>query len=247
MIDKRELLTLRNLTVRRGHFQLTIDYLAVRQGEILCVVGPNGGGKTTLLLTALGLLPHQGRCVVDGEMYDGTQAYCKAAIGFIPDDPELLFGELTAREQWELTASVVGKVRNEPSRNLAGRAETLATRLAFTPPAKLTKFYSHGQRKKTQIVNALLGQPPVLVIDELRNGLDPIASQQAEELITAEKARGAAILVATHDLDWAQRFADRICVLHQGRVVAMGSVRHILKSKERTLQQAFVRLVAAEL
>lgn len=236
-------LAMKNVVTGRGNFELNVKQLELPAGKIACVVGPNGGGKTTLLLTALGLLPHKGVVEVGGQAYDGTQAVLKAQLGFIPDDPELLFNELTAREFWRLTASVLADLGVGQRLVLEGRAEDLAKQLSFDPPAKLAKNYSHGMRKKTQIVNALLGEPPVIIVDELRNGLDPIAIKQAEDLIQSEKTRGAAILAATHDLWWAERFADHIYIVYRGQIVAQGTLSQLLKKGEKHLEQAFFRIL----
>lgn len=240
---KTDPLVMQDIATARGGFELRVKQLNLPAGKIACVVGPNGGGKTTLLLTALGLLPHEGAVKISGQVYDGTQAVLKAQLGFIPDDPELLFDELTAREFWRLTASVLSDLGVGQRLVLEGRAEDLAKQLSFDPPAKLAKNYSHGMRKKTQIVNALLGEPSIIIVDELRNGLDPIAIKQAEDLIQSEKKRGAAILAATHDLWWAERFADHIYIVYQGQIVAQGTLNQLLKKGEKHLEEAFFRIL----
>jgi len=158
-----------------------------------------------------------------------------------------LFEELTAREQWAVTASVLARLRPATSRaSLAVRAAELAQSISFDAPATVAQTYSHGMRKKTQIVNALIGAPAVLVIDELRNGLDPIAIKQTEQLIAREKDRGAAILAATHDLWWAERFADYIYVLHEGRLAAAGTRKELLRKGEKSLEEAFFRIIGVK-
>jgi len=236
---------MRHVAVRRGAFNMDIKALQLRAGEISCVVGANGSGKTSLLLTMLGLLPHDGLCRIDGMYYDGTQPRVKARTGFIPDDPDLLFEELTAREQWAVTSSVVARARSIEKVECMARAESIAAQLSFEPPAKPMRDYSHGMRRKAQIVNALIGKPSVLIVDELRNGLDPIAITQAEQLLRDERDRGAAIMAATHDLWWAERFADYIYVMNNGKIVAEGSCAQLLKSGELHLEAAFYRLIGA--
>lgn len=239
-------LHMQHIAVQRESFRMTISNLALRPGEIACVVGANGSGKTSLLLTAMGLLPHEGVCHVNGLQYDGTQAAIKARIGFIPDDPHMLFTELTAYEQWSVTASVVADVLSVGSDECMARATEIAARLSFDPPARPSREYSHGMRRKTQIVNALLSKPSLLIIDELRNGLDPIAILQTEQLIKEERSRGAAVLTATHDLWWAERFADYIYVMDKGRVVAAGTCAQLCTGHERHLEEAFHRIIGAK-
>jgi len=242
----RYALSMRHVSVARGTFHMDVKNLHLRPGEIACVVGANGSGKTSLLLAAFGLLPHDGLCRIDGMYYDGTQPHIKARIGFIPDDPDMVFEELTAYEQWSVTASVLARVRSIDTTQSMERATVLASCLSFQSPAKPIREYSHGMRRKTQIVNALLGRPSVLIVDELRNGLDPIAITQAEQLLRDEQARGTAILTATHDLWWAERFADYLYVMDQGRVVAEGPCERLLEPGEHNLETAFYRIIGMQ-
>lgn len=239
-------LALWGVVTSRGSFNLHVSRLKVAPGQTVCIVGPNGGGKTTLLLTVLGLLPHAGDCVVNGMSYDGASAAIKATVGFIPDDPTLLFEELTATEQWELTASVLERYHPTARDESMSRAHRIARAIGFEPPKSIARQYSHGMRKKTQIVNALLGEPSLIVIDELRNGLDPIAIKRTEGLIKSEAARGAAVLAATHDLWWAERFADYVYVLDRGKIAAEGTIASLLQSGERHLEEAFLRIVGVD-
>jgi ABC-type multidrug transport system ATPase subunit len=239
-------MSLRQVVVERGAFKLSVKSMDLRRGEIACLVGTNGCGKTTLLLTALGMMPHRGKCTLNGLQYDGSNPRLRAQIGFIADDADLLLEELTAHEQWSVTTAVLGKVRSDaPYTALMRRAEQLAREISFTPPAQIARHYSHGMRKKTQIVTALLGRPDLIVIDELRNGLDPIAIRQSEGILKREQERGAAILVATHDLRWAERFADYLYVL-EGKIIAQGPVNRIVTRSEPDLETAFYRLVKAD-
>ncbi len=242
----RSAVYMRHIDVVRGAFRMKIASMTLRPGEIACVVGANGSGKTSLLLTALGLLPHEGLCRIEGMYFDGSQPDIKARIGFVPDDPDILFAELTAYEQWSVTASVLAGAGRGSQEAILSRAATFAHRLSFDPPPRPAREYSHGMRRKTQLINALLGRPSVLVIDELRNGLDPIAITQAEQLIKDEQQRGAAILTASHDLWWAERFADSIYVMHEGHIVAAGTCRQLLQPGEKHLEEAFRRIIGVE-
>jgi ABC-2 type transport system ATP-binding protein len=236
-------LMLQQIHVQRAGFALDIADIRFHKGEIVCLVGPNGCGKTTLLLAVLGLLPYDGICRVGPDVYNDSPAM-KARFGYIPDDPTLLFEELTAAEQWSVTASVLaGILPDATEQALMARARELARTLSFDPPAKLARDYSHGMRKKVQIVNACMGSPDIIVVDELHNGLDPIAIVQAEGLLISECRRGATVLAATHDLWWAERLADRVIMLNQGRIIATGKVQSLLRGREKHLEEAFVRLV----
>lgn len=241
------ILALDNVVVPRGEFQVQIDTLRLRAGELGCLIGPNGCGKTTLLLAILGLLPHQGHCLLGGRPYDGRDPRLKAELGFIPDDPGLLFEELTAREHWSLTASVIGGLRpNQGRAHFLQRAESLAAMIGFDPPPQLVSGYSHGMRKKTQIVNALLREPSVIVVDELRNGLDPVTNSRVEAVIQQERQRGAVVIAATHDLAWTERYATEVYILNCGRVLAAGSCRQLRQPRETSLEAAFQRIIGSK-
>ena len=235
---------MQNCSAKRGSFTLFVDDLRVRAGKIVCVVGPNGGGKTTLLLTALGLLPHKGLCAINGSPFDGTDVQVKSRIGFIPDDPQLMLEELTAAEQWSVTAGAFASVPlgTDKALNLR-RAQALAEQLSFIPPPAPAMQYSHGMHKKTQVVNALLAHPDLLVVDELRNGLDPIAIKQAEDLMVRERRSGTAILAATHDLWWAERFADYVYIVNDGKIITGGTLKQLLARGEAHLEDAFFRII----
>ena len=125
------------------------------------------------------------------------------------------------------------------------RAEEFAERMDFVPPALPSSGYSHGMKKKTQTICALAVRPRLLIVDELRNGLDPIASRLVQEIVDEERRAGTAVVAASHDLAWAERYSDRVAVFSHGTVVAMGSVSDILDKNESALEDAFFRLVGA--
>jgi ABC-2 type transport system ATP-binding protein len=245
---RRPALVMHNITVQRGSFHLSIENLSVRHGEITCLVGPNGCGKTTLLLTMLGLLPYKGQCLLGDEPYDGMQPKHRAQLGYVPDDPEMIFEELTAQEQWSVCADALYRVYPYSTReHFMKKAGHLAKSISFTPPVQLAREYSHGMRKKTQIISALMGDPEVVILDEVRNGLDPIAIRQVEQLLQDERDRGAAVMAATHDLWWAERFADYIYIMDKGTIAAQGTCKQLVKKSERSLEAAFFRIIGADI
>jgi ABC-type multidrug transport system ATPase subunit len=232
-----------NVLTKRGNFTLRVPSFELHSGKITCLVGPTGGGKSTLLLTVLGLLPHQGQCYVQGDLYDGRQAPIKARIGFVPSDPSLLFEELTAHEQWQLTASVYARLLpGETSQSLCKQAAAITRGISFAPPDVVLKEYSRSMRKKVQLVNALLGKPAVVMLDEVHCGLDPVSVGQVDHLLCQLRARGTALLVVTRDVRWVEHFADYVYVLDYGHVVGKGTVKQ-LKRRGEQLQDALYRLV----
>ena len=216
--------------------------LDVHAGEILCVVGPNGAGKTTLLRAASGLLPlASGEVRLGGESVAGRPPRVLRRIGWVPDEEDDILGDLTCTELWELHAYAHARVDGsfEP---LVARARELAERLDFVPPRTLVASFSHGMKKKAQIVAGLMHEPDFVIFDEPRNGLDPIAIDRLERLVDELRASGRAIVIATHDLHYAQRVADRVAVLRGGQVAALGTP-DALADGAGGLPEAFLRLV----
>ena len=235
--------SVRELLVTIGGFTLGPLSLELRRSEILCLLGPNGAGKTTLLRALLGLIPVCGGDVqlVGHRPRDREPAFLRT-VGSVSDDPSDVVEELTARELWELHAYAHARVHGEVGDMLA-RAERLATRLDFTPPNAPIHGYSHGMTKKTQTVAAMLHRPGILAIDEPRNGLDPIGIERLEDLLRDEADAGASVITASHDLRWAERFADRVCILSRGQIVAAGRPADVMEPADHDFAAAFLRLL----
>ena len=232
------------LEARRGRFTLGPLSLQVEPSQTVCLVGPNGAGKTTLINVVLGLTaPYAGEVLISGRPVDALRRSHLDHIGYVPDDPKLLIEELTAREYWALLDSV--RRHGTPGSDAMARAAELADRLQLDPDARPISAFSHGMRKKAQLVAALMHRPALLVIDEMRNGLDPIAGRRAEELVAEACIEGAAVLLASHDLYGAERSADEVVVLDLGQVVASGRPEDIRGDADGSLEDAFIRIVSA--
>lgn len=215
----RILLTINELRIRRSSaFELSVPFLNFMPGSVTCIVGANGSGKTTLVESIVGLLPPRtGMVKVSGHEAHLDIAEVKRAIGYIPDDDTWIIPELTAREYFELLASVQTNLPNK--KVLLSRANAIAEELLFTSFNQQLGSLSHGNKKKVQIVAGLMHDPHFIIVDELRNGLDPIAILRAENLLKRKQMSGTAIIAATHDLWWAERFADEIVMIKRGHIV----------------------------
>jgi len=222
-------ITVTNLFAWRGKtFVLHIPSLKLAAGKVLCVTGPNGSGKTTLIETLAGLVrPQTGTVLIGGTPVTNDLRATKASIGFIPDDEDWFVKNLSAREYLKLLRSIYRDAG--VTSDMEARADSLATVLHFTAQDQPLERLSHGNKKKVQLIAGLMHKPAVIIVDELRNGLDPLAVMAAEDIMKAEARRGACIVAATHDLWWAQRFADRILLLIDGRVLLDQSTRSLLQ------------------
>ncbi len=227
---QQKALEITGLVVNRGRdFSLRIPELEVFPGRVACIVGANGCGKTTLLETITGLLsPVSGVVTIAGRPLTtaAQHPYIKRVIGFVPDDEGWIIPELTADEYILLLAQIFA--RAGVTHDLVREARILARALQFTQAGQQLGSLSHGNKKKVQIIAALMHRPSLVIVDELRNGLDPIAIRQAEELLAKRKQSGTAIMAATHDLWWAERFADDIIMVQNGRILLQETTTSIV-------------------
>lgn len=188
--------------------------LGLDAGQRAALVGLNGSGKTTLLSAVVGLLPHDGRIEVGGERLERRSvARIRQSIGFLFNVPEdqLLFPRVADDVAFGLVQ------RRVPAEEASERAvEALAAlgiaKLADEPVARL----SHGQKQRVALAGALVTRPSLLLLDEPSAALDPVGKRELGRALTA---LDAAMLVATHDLDFAAELCDRFIVLDDGHLV----------------------------
>jgi ABC-2 type transport system ATP-binding protein len=188
----------------------------VSRGEIVALLGPNGAGKTTTLRMLAGLIaPSAGRVAIEGvELTRSTASRLRARIGFLTEAPGL-WDRLTVRENLDTYAALYGLAQPALAVDRALDLFALADRAA-SRAAELSK----GMRQKVALARALLHEPAVLLLDEPTSGLDPEITRSVRLLLEAKRAAGCAILVSTHNLDEAERLADRVAVI-QERIVAL--------------------------
>jgi ABC-2 type transport system ATP-binding protein len=185
----------------------------VRPGELVGLVGPNGAGKSTTLKILTGqLAPTRGVARVGGVDVSQDPNGARAMTGVVPEDPQL-FEYLTAREMVSFAARVRGAPTDavEPALELSGLGEDAD---------RLIREYSQGMRRKTALAAALVAKPPVLLLDEALNGLDPPSSARVVRALRAHADGGGAVLLSTHVLDTLERVADRVVLIAGGRVHA---------------------------
>mgnify|MGYP000663315072 CR=1 FL=1 len=212
--------TISGVKARQGR-KLVLDAasLVVSPGEVVGVVGPNGAGKTSLLRAGLGLLP-----LASGEVWLGDQrleslsAEARAAlVGYLPQD---------RRVAWNLPAEMLaslGAIDLPEAQARALARERLARVGAADLAARGVLDMSGGERARVLLARLLTTRAPLLVADEPIAGLDPDAQLLTLDLLRAEAAAGAAVVVTLHDLSLAARCCDRVAVIDGGRVVAEGA------------------------
>lgn len=192
---------------------------AADAGRITCVLGPNGAGKTTAMELAEGLKqPQHGSVSVLGRSPWHASADHRARVGVMLQDGGLP-GAVSGHRFLHHVAALTGG---------AGRLDDLAKSLDLEPFWRTpVRRLSGGQRQRVALVAALLGSPDVAFLDEPTAGLDPHARLDVWDLIRRERDRGCAIIVTTHSFEEAERLADRIVVIADGRVRAAGTLAQI--------------------
>jgi ABC-2 type transport system ATP-binding protein len=203
---------------RRFGTRLVVDAMTfdVARGEIVALLGPNGAGKTTTLRILAGLIePTSGSVTMDGvPLTRATGNALRRRIGFLTEAPGL-WDRLTVRENLRVYAGIYALPQPDRAIDRALDIFALGDRGA-TRAAELSK----GMRQKVALARALLHDPPVLLLDEPTSGLDPEVTRSVRQLLEERREAGCAILVSTHNLDEAERLADRVAVL-QTRLLAL--------------------------
>ena len=201
--------------------------LELAPGECVAVIGHNGSGKTTAMRMIAGLLdPSAGSVSVErARVGDGAEGVAaRAALAMIPDTAAL-YDDLTVREHLQLVALAHG----DADESLDERIETLLDVLALVDKADARPGQlSRGMRQKAQLACALIRPSALLVLDEPVVGLDPAAQRTLRELLLEAKRAGRAVLLTTHQLEFARGIADRAVLLADGAVVATGPYEAIV-------------------
>ncbi|WP_405673791.1 ATP-binding cassette domain-containing protein [Streptomyces canus] len=194
---------------------------AVEEGEIFGILGPNGAGKTTTVECVEGLrIPDAGRVRVTGLDPVADHARVARVLGAQLQESELQ-AKLTVREALELYTAFHDKPLDwRPLAERLGLTQKLTTRFG-----KL----SGGQKQRLFIALALVGNPRVVVLDELTTGLDPRARRDTWELIEDIRANGVTVLLVTHFMEEAQRLCDRIAVIDKGRIAALDTPAGLIR------------------
>ena len=190
--------------------------LEVRAGEIHALVGLNGAGKTTLMRLLLGMLrPDAGSALVLGVEAATATAEQWRRVGHLIETP-FAYPELTVRRNLAAAGLLHGLNRDRLDGAVARGLERLGLQRWTDRPARQLSL---GNRQRLGLASALVHDPDVLVLDEPANALDPAGVVLVRELLVEGRDQGRAVLVSSHHLDQLARVADRITVLHRGRVV----------------------------
>ncbi|MBU8897646.1 ABC transporter ATP-binding protein [Corallococcus sp. M34] len=240
------MIEVRQLT-RRYRDRVAIEDLSfsVREGEILGFLGPNGAGKSTTMKILTGFLPPSAGSVKVGGFDVVTQPMeVKRRIGYLPETPPL-YPELTVHGYLKFVAQLKGL----PGRGLQAEVERVAGLTGVGHVlARGLQHLSKGYKQRVGIAQALLGSPPVLILDEPTEGLDPTQRAEVRALIKSLAGRHTVIL-STHILPEVTMTCEKVLILNQGKKVAYDDLRSLTAAhghaEHTSLEEVFIKLTAA--
>jgi osmoprotectant transport system ATP-binding protein len=219
---------------------LTDVNLVVPKGVTHALIGSSGSGKTTLLRITLGLIPFDKGYVKinDQALLSFTQVEWADRIGYVPQDGGL-FPHISGRNN----VALVAKLRGWPKARIEARVEELR-KVVDLDPQILTRFpreMSGGQKQRVSIMRAAMMDPAVMLLDEPMAALDPlIRSSLQQELKSIFQRLGKTVLLVTHDLGEAVFLAERITMLHEGKIMQSGTYRDLLRHPANPFVTQFI-------
>ncbi len=217
--------------------------LTVPQGEFFAVLGPNAAGKTTTIKMVVGLIrPTAGSARVAGFDVQAQPLEARARLAYVPDFP-FLYDKLTPWEFLRFTGQLFRMTDTE----IARAADELVPRFSLESWLnKPIEGLSHGTRQRVAIASALLHNPEVFVIDEPMVGLDPHHARVVKDVLKERSRRGMTVFLSTHQISVAEEMADRIGIIHQGKLVAIGSAADLRRQAgtDGALENAFLAITS---
>src|SRR5436309_1623489 len=234
-------ISIRGLSKRYGSLtalnELNLD---VVQGEVLGFLGLNGAGKPTAIRLLLDLLrPTSGKAFIFGHdcWLDGLAA--RARVGYLPGELGI-YPDLTGLEVLDFLAGLKRQPVNKQRRQkLIERLE-----LPHRDLRRKLRQYSTGMKRKLGIIQAFEGDPPLLILDEPTEGLDPLMQESFYELLKEARQRGKTVFMSSHVLSEVERVCDRVALLRKGELVLLSALQEMRRLTARRVRVIFSRDVA---
>jgi ABC-2 type transport system ATP-binding protein len=234
-----------NLTMSYGDL-IALDSLSltIRPGELFAFLGPNGAGKTTAIKLLTGLMkPMSGSVKLCGLDIQKEPIQAKSILGYVPD-VAVFYEKLTAPEFMQFIAELF----NMDPAHAADRTNRLFHQFAlYEHCGQRIENLSHGTRQRLAVASALLHEPKVLIIDEPMVGLDPIHARVVKEELRWQSRAGATVLMSTHLLHIAEEVADRIGIIHRGKLLFVGALEELRAAQAKqglNLEEIFLEMVS---
>ena len=214
----------------------------VKKGEVFGLLGTNGAGKSTTIKMLCGLLkPTRGSIRIGDIDLQRMPLKAKSMMGYLPENP-LIYDKLTGAETLEL----IGKLRKLSIDMIEQRVKYYADTLGLGEQIyHEVGTYSKGMRQKLAIAMTLIHDPEMVLLDEPASGLDPRYTKLLKDWIKNLSANGRTVLLSTHIIEMAETLCDKIGIIDQGKMKAMGTVQEIQNSTGcGRLEDAFIRLIS---
>ena len=194
--------------------------LSVPKGEFFVILGPNAAGKTTTIKVMAGLMkPTSGSVHVCGHNIESEPLKARKRMAYLPDFP-FLYDKLTPIEFFRFTGQLFGMSES----HIQNESDSLSDRFSLGEfLSNPIESLSHGTKQRVAIVSALMHAPDVFVLDEPMVGLDPHHARILKDILRERANQGMTVFVSTHQLSVAEEMADRIGIMNQGKIVAVGS------------------------
>ncbi len=239
-------LATRNLSKRFDRPAVDNLDLTIYGGEFYCLLGPNGAGKTTTLRMVAGLLkPDAGSITIDGIDALSHPVEAKQITAWLSDEP-MIYDKLTPYEYLEFVA---GLWRIDPKMAEARSKELIAWLGLELQAHDRCEGFSKGTRQKVALAGALVHDPKLIILDEPLTGLDAGSARQVKNVLRERVTAGGTVIMTTHILEVAERMADRIGVIANGRLIAEGTLDELrvkTGAAGTSLEDTFLALVANE-
>jgi ABC-2 type transport system ATP-binding protein len=197
---------------------------AIKPGEIFGLLGPNGAGKTTTIKCCVGLLrPTQGDVTANRHCIVRAPEKAKALLGYVPDNP-FLYEKLSGREMVGFVAQLFGV----SAASVREKVDAYFRLFEMQDDCdRLIQGYSRGMRQKVAMIAALLHQPRLLIADEPTANLDPKSARLVKDLFLSLRSQGRSVLLSTHIMEIAELLCDRVAIIYQGEIRAIGTLAEL--------------------
>ncbi len=212
--------------------------LEVNAGEVFGFLGPNGAGKTTTINVLLGFVPPtSGAAYLFG--IDVRQPIARQRIGYLPE-MTYYYKFLTAEELLRFYARIFGLSRTEADRRIDRLLKLVELECAGKRPIK---SYSKGMQQRVGLAQALINNPDLLILDEPTSGLDPLGRMKVREIIQRLKNEGKTVFFSSHELGEVETVCDRVAIINQGELKAVGRVGDLVARHQSNLEKIFLDII----
>lgn len=220
--------------------------LSLNRGEIFALLGPNGSGKSTTLKMLLGLVePTAGDITVLGLDVSKEPVAVKQQVGYVPESPTI-YEFLTGIEYLDFIADIYGVPIEEKQQRIT---EYLKALQLEGREGDMINSYSDGMKKKISLIAAFVHKPKLLILDEPLNALDPRSARIVKDFLHQLKLQGVTTILSTHVLEIAEALCDRIAIMYQGNLLALGNMEELRQKASLPgsgLEDIFLKLTGTE-